>query len=269
MVQKAALSNADAVCLDLEDGVPADRKSSARESLKLTTTILTDQEKLCLIRINSELEQVSFDLSQLPRRCAAVVLPKAQSMQHIESLADSLDRLFGVDSNSDSYEGPGIIAMFESAAGILKLAQDSGNRAHKRLLALSVGTEDLAADLCCEPGSGLVMHAFDQISLCCARLGVDLLGFPDSISELRDLDLFKSGVQKGARSGAVGAFCIHPAQVSILNHVFQANDKTVDWANQVINAYEKAGKGGAISVNGKMIDPPVYIRAKRIISRVR
>lgn len=275
LLHKAAASAADAVCLDLEDGVPADRKREARKSLQDGIALLRRSGKLGFIRINSELEHVAFDLETVPPECTAVVLPKTQGMQHVESLAESLDRLFGTspetsyqnNNASSRYEGPGIVAMFETASAIQSIAQDNTIRAHKRLLALTIGTEDLAADMSCQPGAGLIMHAFDQLSMCATRLGVALIGYPDSIAEYKQLNTFETGVQRGQRSGAVGGFCIHPAQIDVLNRVFKPGEHEVDWARRVVAAYEAFGSTGTTSIDGQMIDPPVYKRARQLMTR--
>lgn len=268
MIRKAAQSHADAVCLDLEDGVPFDRKQEARNNLANAIVTIENTGKVGLIRINSELEHVGFDLAEIPLNCSAIVLPKTQGMQHIESLAHSLDRLFGVSPSGEPY-GPGIVAMFESAASIQSMAQDTSVIANKRLQALSIGTEDLAADMSCEPSSGLICHAFDQLSMSSSRLGVSLIGFPDSIAEFKALNKLEEGVRRGQRSGACGAFCIHPAQVDVLNKVFHPDSQTIDWAEKVVVAYENVGGRGAIQVDGKMVDPPVYRQAKLVISLIK
>jgi len=272
LVDKASQSEADAVCLDLEDGVPLDRKAEGRSLLAHSVSKLVSHGKNALIRINSELEYVSYDLEYVPVNSSCVVLPKTQSLQHIESLGNALDRLFGVrHSNDPSYgtKGPGIIAMVETAAAIQHISQDTSIRSHERLLALAVGTEDLSADLSCEPDTGLISHAFDELSFSANRLGVDLLGFPDSISEFEDLIRFEKGVKRGRRSGAAGAFCIHPRQISVLNTVFRPDEDTISWAKRVIECYEEMGGTGAISVDGKMVDPPVYRRALRMICQIK
>jgi len=60
-----------------------------------------------------------------------------------------------------------------------------------------------------------------------------------------------------ARSlGFDGKWCIHPAQISVVNEVFSPTEKEIEWAKEVVEAYEEANAAGsgAISIDGQMID---------------
>jgi len=69
--------------------------------------------------------------------------------------------------------------------------------------------------------------------------------------------------------GLKGAFCIHPKQVTILNEGFQPPAGRVERARAVVACFEEAqaaGRGVA-SLDGKMIDKPVYDRARLVLAR--
>ena len=60
-----------------------------------------------------------------------------------------------------------------------------------------------------------------------------------------------------ARSlGFDGKWCIHPAQISVINEVFSPTEEEIEWAKEVVEAYEEANAAGsgAISIDGQMID---------------
>ena len=74
---------------------------------------------------------------------------------------------------------------------------------------------------------------------------------------------------KARRFGFEGASCIHPSVVPVLNAEFAPGAEEVDHARRVVEAYaaaEAEGKG-AISIDGKMVDVPVAVRARRLLDR--
>lgn len=263
LVGKAVAGSATAICLDLEDGVAPESKALARKAVKGGFKRVRDATKTSLVRINSEFEILSDDLASIARECDAVVLPKTGSLHQVNLLADALDRLFGVD-------GPAIICLVESGFDLDHLRIDAGIPS-KRLVALCLGTEDLSADLETGANSELINHAFLELALLCRRWEIMLLGFPGSIAEFRDLNQFSETAIKGASAGAMGAFCIHPKQVQVLNNVFQPDAQSQQQAARIVQAFDAAAaKGeGVCSLDGRMIDRPVYLRALRLLARAQ
>jgi citrate lyase subunit beta/citryl-CoA lyase len=58
--------------------------------------------------------------------------------------------------------------------------------------------------------------------------------------------------------------CIHPKQIPIVKRAFTPSPEELDWAKRVISA-DKAAKGQAVKVDGKMVDRPVVMLARRIL----
>ncbi len=266
LAAKAARSAAVAVCLDLEDGVAPAAKPAARDNLKAAAEAVAAAGKPVFVRINSDLDLVSQDLAALPDGCAGVVMPKTRGLSHVDQLGEALDRVCaGRDMD------PGIVCLVEDAASIAELRAGRARGPHPRLGALCIGGEDLAADLGCESAARIIVSAFDESGLAARAMGVALLGYPDSIANFRDLARFEEGARKGLEAGAEGGFCIHPAQAEVLNRVFTPSAARVAWAEKVVAAFEEAvAKGaGAISVDGGMVDRPVYERAAAVLKRAR
>jgi citrate lyase subunit beta/citryl-CoA lyase len=59
--------------------------------------------------------------------------------------------------------------------------------------------------------------------------------------------------------------CIHPKQVAIVKTAFMPSDQELAWAQRVIDA-DKTSKGGAIKLDGRMIDRPVVLLAQRTLA---
>ncbi|MGZ5153711.1 MAG: CoA ester lyase, partial [Burkholderiales bacterium] len=58
--------------------------------------------------------------------------------------------------------------------------------------------------------------------------------------------------------------CIHPKQIAPVNECFNPTADEVAWAQRVVDA-AGAAKGGAVQVDGKMVDRPVLIKAQEIL----
>jgi citrate lyase subunit beta / citryl-CoA lyase len=75
-----------------------------------------------------------------------------------------------------------------------------------------------------------------------------------------------------ARSlGFDGKWCIHPAQIEVVNEVFSPTEREIRWAKKVVEAYEGANAAGtgAISVDGQMIDAASIKMAQNTLDLAR
>ena len=59
---------------------------------------------------------------------------------------------------------------------------------------------------------------------------------------------------------------IHPAQVTVVNAAFAPSAAELDWAQRVQAAFEAAG-GGVFSPDGRMVDAPVLLLARRTLAQ--
>src|SRR5262249_12326552 len=102
-------------------------------------------------------------------------------------------------------------------------------------------------------------------------LGIEPTGLLGSIAGFRDLVVFEGAALRSRQLGCVGAGCIHPDQVAVLNRVFTPDSGKVEHARRVVEAFEVGLRQGTASVNldGRMVDIPVYKRAQVILERAR
>jgi len=259
MVIKANSSAASTVCLDLEDGVADTHKGEAREMLSESCAILKTGQKQVLVRINSEAEAWLPDLECLPHTCDCIVIPKTKGLAHVDAIAAHLDRR----NLSTS-----IVALVEDPVALVGFSNDNAIPS-PRLKALALGTEDLSMAIGCEPDSGIVQWYFNLLLSATHRLNLEMIGFAGSIANYKDLAALKSQTEKAAASGAVGAFCIHPNQVAVLNESYSPDENKIAWAGRVVGAYENAvSTGSAVAtIDGTMVDKPVYLRARNILDK--
>jgi citrate lyase subunit beta/citryl-CoA lyase len=73
---------------------------------------------------------------------------------------------------------------------------------------------------------------------------------------------------KRARAFGFGAkLLIHPKQVGSTRQGFAPSAGEIEWATRVVDAAASAD-GAAVAVDGKMVDRPVLLQARRILHRV-
>ena len=265
-VIRAHQRGADAYILDLEDSVPMAQKAAARNALPSATGLVSQSGAAVLVRLNRDWESLGEDLeaAALPG-VGALVLPKVDNPVFVREVAARLDRLEaarGLEAGRIR-----LIAQIEDVHALPRLDAIAASSA--RLLGMILGSEDFSASAGMEPVPEALLWPNQQIVFACRRAGILPLGFPGSIAEFADLEGFRRTIRLARQLGFVGAFCIHPDQVGILNEELMPTPQAIAEARGVLTAYEAALKSGqgAAAYQGKMIDPPVVQRAQEVLRR--
>ncbi len=250
---KAAASGADAVILDLEDAVPAAEKAGATEQVERWLAARpADAAVQCWVRVPSANEPTESLLALAGHAAfTGFVLPKVESPDDLRGWSAPL------------------IAQIESAVGVQAMAQSA--QTDQPLLALAIGPEDLAASLGTEPGPESLQLSCAMAVIAARAAARQVIACPGSIGEFRDLAAWRATLEAGRRLGSDGMMCIHPAQVTVANDVFSPGAEAINQAQRIVaaaQAGEAAGQG-AVSLDGKMIDPPVVARAQRLLTAAR
>jgi len=73
---------------------------------------------------------------------------------------------------------------------------------------------------------------------------------------------------RSVRFGFGAKLCIHPLQVAAVHAAFAPTAAQIDWAQRVLQAETAAG-GGAFTVDGLMVDPPVLKLARQCLAMTR
>lgn len=250
---KALDSGANGVVLDLEDAVAQEDKESARDAIRAAwPTFSADQKKRLVIRTNSPGSQFySADLILAQElQVACLLIPKSESVDQINGAALVL-------------ENTAIIPMIETAVGLDRLREIANAN---QVLRLALGNLDLQADLgmVCDPQETELQTARYQIVLASrlAHIAPPIDGVTPSTD---DLERITDDAERAKRMGFGGKLCIHPKQVPIVQAAFMPTEEEIHWAKRVIEA-DQASKGGAVKLDGKMIDRPVVILAKRTLA---
>src|SRR5262245_55091937 len=269
-VERAHMRDADAVVLDLEDSVPPAEKASARALVKDAIPLVARGGEEVLVRVNNDSALLADDVdASVHPGLDGLSIPKAESPEQVARLSAQLDRL-------ERLRGlpPGHVRLslaFETPRGVLR-AQEIAE-ASPRVVTMSVGVEDYCLELGVEPSvDGIeLLYAVSRVVAIAKTLGIQPTGLLGSIAGFRDLPLFEGAALRSRQLGCVGAGCIHPDQVAVLNRVFTPDPAKVEYARRVADAFEEGVRRGTASVDldGKMVDIPAYKRAQGILERAR
>lgn len=265
-VARAHQRGADAYILDLEDSVPPTQKVVARQALAAGARQVGQSGGAVLVRVNHPRELLLDDLDAavLPE-VQALVLPKVDGAALVQDVAARLDRLEAARDIEPTRIR--LIAQIEDVQALPRLDQIAS--ASPRLLGMILGSEDFSASAGMEPVPEALLAPNQQIVFACRRAGLLPFGFPGSIADFSDLERFRATIRLARQLGFVGAFCIHPNQVGILNQEFTPSQQGIADARGILAAYEAALRSGqgATAYDGKMIDPPVVLRAQEVLRR--
>ncbi len=267
MVAKAGRSGTDAVIVDLEDAVSANRKQQARRNLE----DLPASPVPYYVRTNDAATPYFWDDVLAVGRAAVVglVLPKAESPAVVDRIDGALTVL--EHASGRQHGSIEVIPLIESALGV-RLTYEIARTSERVQCVMFGGGEqgDLVADLGAEwtpEGTGL-MQARSRVLLDSRAAGIP---YPMEavFMDFRDLDALREESEIARRLGYVGKVAIHPAQIPVINEVFTPSADVVARQRKLLQAFEAAEAEGkaSIAVDGRMVDYAVARVARAIIAR--
>ena len=265
-VAGAAARGADCIQLDLEDAIPLDRKYEARAAVAGAAERLAGAGVEVVVRINRPWRMAVRDIeASVGTSVAALNLPKVPDAAHVRAVGEILDEL-----EAERGLEPGhtrLVVMIETAEGLINMAAIAA--ASPRVVALTVGAEDLALDMGMEPVADALYVPNVQAVAAARAAGILPIGYVGTVADYQDEERYRETAERARRLGFAGGFCIHPKQVPILNAAFSPSAEEVDEARAMVAAYETATSAGqgAVSHRGRMLDRPVVERARALIDR--
>ncbi|ACG78813.1 citrate lyase, beta subunit protein [Phenylobacterium zucineum HLK1] len=157
----------------------------------------------------------------------------------------------------------------ETAAAVFTLGAYSTCRG--RLDGLTWGAEDLSAAIGAETprDSEKQLTPVYEVVRTMALLGAaaaDIPAIETVYPDFSDLAGLAAYAERGRRDGFVGMMAIHPAQVPVINSAFAPSQDEIAGAQRIIEAFAKA-EAGVVALDGRMLDAPHLVQARRILSR--
>lgn len=283
MLQKAALTKADAICLDLEDSVLANDKEIGRANIIKSYRELDFGTKLKMFRINSLDTHFAYrDIIEVIESVGDVidiiVIPKVSNPKDIYVIETLLEQ---IETNKNYKNKIGIEVLIETALGCLHIKDIVSSSS--RLEGLIYGSGDYAAsvqmpmisigemDINDQNYPGHRWHYIMQTIICAARsYGKRAIDGP--FAGIRDQAGLVKSCNIGRSMGFDGKWCIHPNQLSSVNEIFSPSEQDINWAMMVLEEYEisrQTKNRGAISVKGKMVDAASIKLCRSVIKKAK
>jgi citrate lyase subunit beta/citryl-CoA lyase len=265
------LSGADALILDLEDSVSADRKAAARATTLAFLREARREDLRLIVRVNAlDTGLTDDDLDAvIPGRPDAIMLPKAAggvSVTHLHAKLSVREAVAGLPEGEI-----GIVALATETAASL-FTTGSYRDSSPRLAALTWGAEDLSAELGAEANrdeNGRFLDPYRLARTLCLA-GAAVAGVPaiDTVYvDFRNEAGLRRECEEARRDGFTAKMAIHPAQVAVINAVFTPTPEAVAHAKSIVAAFEAQPGAGVIGIGGKMYDRPHLVRAKILLAK--
>jgi citrate lyase subunit beta/citryl-CoA lyase len=256
---------ADAIIVDLEDSVPIAERAAARRDLQATAENVARGGADVIVRINRPWRQAMLDLeAAIGPRVKALAVTKVDSADHIKLIAEVVSELEA--ERGMAVGTTQLTAMIETPDAWFQMREIA--KADRRIVALTLGGEDFALTMGMLPTAEALLMPKQQLAIAARAAGILPLGFIGTVADYKDLDAFRETIRRSRRLGFRGASVIHPSQVQILNEEFAPGADEVASAERIVAAYDAAVAAGrgSISVDGKMIDVPVVLRAQELLA---
>jgi citrate lyase subunit beta/citryl-CoA lyase len=259
-IAKALDSDADALIFDLEDSVAPAQKPAARDILKhLPARSGGPQWWVRINPIGSEHHKDDLELIGVSD-IHGIVLPKAEGGWDVVELAHRTGNI------------PIHAIVTETAASLFGML--SYRDPKSPLSAMSWGAEDLSAALGASSkydDSGDLAFTYKLArSLCLVgAVAAGVQPVDGVFADFKNSKGLKREAEAARREGFTGKLAIHPAQVAIINAAFTPSADEIAHAEAIVAAFEAHPDAGVLSVDGKMVDRPHLLQARRILERSR
>ncbi|MBB5217270.1 HpcH/HpaI aldolase/citrate lyase family protein [Parapusillimonas granuli] len=266
---KAFHGPADAISLDLEDSVSADRKAEARAEVRawldrLAADPMLKNGKTVIVRVNPP-DTPCFD-DDMRAVCHPAVdtinLPKPAGPDSVRQAAALIGAL---EPGRGGGKPLGLLLNIETPAALRRAAELAG--ADPRVEGLQLGLADLFEGLgICRTERSAIEQAMYAVRMAAGEAGV--YAYDAAYADIRDAEGYRAEALLARRLGFLGKSCIHPSQVATANAVFQPSADEIAFAQRILAAAEtaKAQGLGAYRVDGRMVDPPFELRARNVVA---
>ena len=260
-------SGADALILDLEDSVAAGKRPAARKLAQEFLEAHGPERIRRYVRINPLASGLALDdlAATVGGRPDGILLPKC-----VPEDVRTLDHYLAAFETAAT-AAPGAIRIIaiatETPAALFALGNYAG--ASPRLEGITWGAEDLAA--CLGANNRLVDGTYDgpyllARSLCLLAAGAAGVAAIDTIyTDFRDPAGLAAECAAARRSGFTAKMAIHPAQLDAINTAFSTSAEERNWAERVVAAFAAQPDAGTLALDGKMIDKPHLVLARRLL----
>ena len=264
MMADAHIYGPDSIMLDLEDSVTIAEKDTARLLVYNALRSVDYGDTEMVVRINPlNTPYGRKDIEAVVKAGVHVIrMPKTETAAEVEEVEREIEK---VEREIGCLGRTRIMAAIESALGVVNAYAIA--TASPRMMGIALGAEDYCANLKTQrtPGGDELRLARETIVVAARAAGIDARH--TVYSKHDHIETLRKEVELIHTLGFDGKSIINPRQIEIVNEVFAPTPRAIEKARAIIAAIREAERrgSGVVSVNGKMVDRPVVIRAQRTI----
>lgn len=268
---EACGSNSDIVVIELDDGVPQNRKAEARSVVLHALRELDWAGKLSFVKINPiTSEYLEKDLEVvIEGKPFALLLPKCHGPEEISKLDEIVAKLERERKLPDGSTRFG--AMIDSIKGFSRVEEIAA--ASTRMVALFIEPDNLAAEIGFQRTA--VGHEpqllWYQSRVVCAAHASGILAIDSPSLPHQNSSQAYEQVRWSYLAGFDAKVCNSLEEVEVTNRAFAPTDDEIKWAKDVMQGREEAeASGQSVWVKqDMMIDDAHVARARSILFAVQ
>lgn len=260
MMRKAADTDSDACIFDLEDAIPKSKQDAARRNIRDVVEEVEFGGKEIYVRIEKpDTEHWLEDLeTAIDAGVDGISVPKVESTYDIHLVTEFARRKtsdpprfrIGIETPEGVFSGSEIARFCKDVPLVTSIGFGAADYCR------AIGTPEINDDV-----KEFMAHVFVGY----AALG-DLDAYASGTLEIDNLDRLRSLLEHQHALGYVGATCIHPKQVPVINEVFTPNEREYERARKLVDAYEDS-TGNSLVVDGVFLDRATARRYEGIVER--
>lgn len=266
---KGAGSGADALVLDLEDAVAADRIGIARTMVREYLAGHRDRSKQELwVRVNPlSTEKALPDLAAITGGPPdGILLPKTTSASDVVTLDHFLSAL---EAREGVAQGSIRIMAVATETPIAMFTLGTFAGCSPRLAGMTWGAEDLSSALGAatnrdEQGNLEFTYRLARSLCLAAAVAANVQPIDTVYTDFRDSEGLRRESRAALRAGFTGKIAIHPDQVAVINDAFTPTAEDIAYAKRVVEAF--ASGAGTVGLDGKMLDMPHLKQAQKVLA---
>ena len=269
MMRDAHIYGPDSLMFDLEDAVSMAEKDAARMLVYNAIKTIDYGKTEIVVRINPlDTPYGKSDIEAMVCAGAHVLrMPKTESAKDVrecDAYIGEMEKKHGIPVGTTL-----MMAAIEGALGVINAYEIA--TASDRLIGIALGAEDFCANMKCQRtlGGSELQLARQTLVLAARAAGIDAL---DTVySDINNEEQLIYEAKLVHDLGFDGKSVINPRQIAPIHKVFAPAAKDIEKARRIVAALKEAeARGsGVISLNGKMVDKPVVIRAQRVLELAR
>jgi citrate lyase subunit beta / citryl-CoA lyase len=258
----AGIHKPDGIILDLEDSVAPAKKNEAAILVRNTLRSVNFYGAERMVRIN-QLPKGLDDLEYVvPNHVNLILVPKCESAEQIKQVNEKISQ---IKKEKNLKYNIWLMPIIESAIGVINSYQIASS---DNVVALAIGLEDYTADIGTQRTDEGQESFFARSKIVNSARAAKVQPIDSVFSDISNVEALKQNVLRSKALGFEGMGCIHPRQINVIHENFAPNEKEIEKALRIVNAFNEAEeKGlGVVSLGSKMIDAPVVKRAQQTLN---